>query len=233
MQFDVHQYKREDLLRMAQTVALGSIFLPLPAHLIDGTNSKWDVENLGMFGGIYQGVKSAADGVATHGLSNLGSLFGSVNQAGMQDLANAAVAARVPGFGGSAVQALYGIAPNQFLTVLFQGPEYKQFRFEWTLSPETPQESEALRRILRAFRNTMMPNVAPMGAIWSYPNIFRIAIRPNSKYMIKFKPAVCRNFTWTPTPFGQPAFHRPDPNTPTKADNLWVRPPQCKWWPNS
>lgn len=121
-------------------------------------------------------------------------------------------------------QSLLGVSPNQFMTILLEGPKFKRFSFVWTFSPNDFREADILRQIVRSFNNWMSPTRAgPVGSIWAFPKIFWISIMPNSKFMLKFKPAVLESFLINPTPGGKAAFYH---NQPGGSDAEGNNPPQ-------
>lgn len=122
---------------------------------------------------------------------------------------------RIPGgqTGLTAAQALLGIAPNNFLMIILNGPTYKQFAFEWTLAPETPQDAANLRRILVNIKNWQAPGLRASGAIFDFPRIFQLGFVPNAGNLFKFKPAVLQNLVVNYAPFGNASFLKKTPQT--------------------
>jgi hypothetical protein len=103
-----------------------------------------------------------------------------------------------------------GFAPNQFMTIVLEGPKYKTFELHWSLTPTSPAEAEMLRAIIRAFQNAQAPGVSTTGLLWAFPKIFKIGIYPNSAFMMKYKKCVLTDFAVNLTPYGQAAFRRED-----------------------
>jgi len=224
MRFQINQYSRAGLLEVGPLNEIGNIFLPLSQVMVDALNVEYDQKALGTFTGemvniaqkVREGLHMGSGATLDPGNSrNAVSSSASVNDS-LQSLLRqgAAFAPNVGGINfGEAAQAFFGIAPNQFLTILLQGPKYKMFEFQWKFSPNTPQDAIQLGRVIRMFQRQMSPSIAPSGAVWGYPAIWRIGILPNPLQMYKFKPAVLTTFTANYAPEGQPAFYRPDPAT--------------------
>jgi hypothetical protein len=123
----------------------------------------------------------------------------------------AQVAAQVAAGGAvNAGSVLLGIGLNQFVTLLFVGPKYKRFEFQWAVAPHSQLESDTLRRIANVFKNAMAPKMALQGGIWKFPKLFKIGFFPNSKFMYKFKPSVLETFSANYTPSGRASFLRSD-----------------------
>ena len=101
-----------------------------------------------------------------------------------------------------------GYAPNQFLTIMLQGPEYKQFQLSWDLSPRNVGESNRLNIILNFLKNSAAPGITLGGLYFTFPQIFQLAYWPNPQYLIKFKPAVLVDVNVSYSPTGAPAFFR-------------------------
>jgi hypothetical protein len=209
LRFQVSDYSRQSLLTLGRLNTVGNIIMPLPTNLVDAHNVDYDQQALGTLLGS-----------ATNTIAGMGPGRETANQlAASQNLGRAAVGLGIAGgqslttaFGSLAgslinpARALAGMSPNQFLTILLQGPKYKTFEFAWRLSPKTPNESKVLKDIRRAFNNYMAPGLFLGGAIFTFPRIFQIAIMPNSQYMYKFKPSVLRSFSINFTPASQAAF---------------------------
>ena len=105
-----------------------------------------------------------------------------------------------------AAYAAFGVAPNQFLTVMLKGPQYKKHEFSWKLSPRNEQESEAVRKIILTLNNAIAPGVT--GAYFTFPKVFEIKFNPNENVLYKFKPAVIESMSVNYAPSGAPAFYR-------------------------
>ncbi len=216
LRLEVSNYSRASLLRLGTLVTIGNIILPLPHVLIDAHNVSYDAKPFGPGVGAFltarggpgrpDNVLSASQPIERQ-FQELGVAFGGAAQSILGSLVGTIL---------NPAQAFLGIAPNRFLTVLLEGPAYKEFTLTWRFSPKTEQESEALRIIRRDLNNYMSPGLGVGGLVFRFPKIFKISIMPNSKYMYKFKPAVIKGFHCNYTPGGQAAFYKARPGT----DNL-------------
>src|SRR5262249_6682050 len=110
---------------------------------------------------------------------------------------------------GKVLSAATSYSPNQFLTVLLEGPRYKRFQMQWLLSPRNPTESKNLNLILNRLRNAASPSLAANNLLFKFPKIFQLVLQPNSQYVVKFKPAVVENIVIEYTAAGAPSFFRP------------------------
>lgn len=213
--FTISAYKRTDLNSVGTFVNANypGIIMPLPSQLIDTNHVNWQEVEVGTLAGTT--VSAIAEGIN----GNIGAAVGGLAAAGLGLLAagNAAAGSGgVAGFAGGLAQgteAMLGISPNQFITLLMKGPTYKRHRFSWTLAPHNFAEANVLREIIRTFKNAMSPNyysITANGApiLWAFPKIFHLRLFPNSLFMYKFKPCVCDYFVANYTPGNRAAFFR-------------------------
>lgn len=239
MKFEVANYSRSNLLTVGTLNPIATIVLPIPLSLRDGHNVSYKTSEVGQVGGVLTGALSIGEAVKgmktgfkdtdlsiegmTKSISDVGKQIGKGLAGGAAGggamLAQSALAAaqkaasqigvniNAPAIG----QAFLGYSPNQFLTILLEGPRYKEYRFEWLLAPKNEQESASIKEIIRSFNNYMAPGLAAGGAIFTFPKIFKPAIMPNSRYMYKFKPSVLQGMEVNYTGGGQAAFYRESP----------------------
>lgn len=213
--FTISEYTRDTLNEVGafkSAPGYPGIVLPLPSEMHDLDSVNWAeieagvftgqaISNLGLAGGLVTGAVTGA--LQGFGGGNAGGFVGGlVGGATTGALNNAAVAL-----------SLKGVAPNQFVTLLMRGPQYKRHRFSWTLAPNNFKEADQLRQIIKTFRNGMavgVKNVALLNApvLWTYPKIFYLRFYPNSKFMYKFKPCVINNFAVDYAPAGKASFKR-------------------------
>jgi hypothetical protein len=210
MTFTLSEYTRQNLNTVGTFRDSGypGIIMPLPQQLVNNDQVLWQEVEIGTLPGVVvNGLATAAQGGQVVGQNAAGA-------AGLLGISAVAGALSLPvgGGGSDAVEAMLGFSPNQFVTMLMRGPQYKRHSFSWELSPTNYEEANILREIIKIFRNAMAPNVfgtfggAPI--VWTFPKIFYIRLYPNSKFMYKFKPAVCDHFTVNYSPGSRPAFSK-------------------------
>ena len=100
-----------------------------------------------------------------------------------------------------------GMAANNNLTLLFQGPSLRGFAFQFSLTPKDATESAMIKRIIRAFKQGMAPGVGGAGLFLQSPNIFKIEYR-NSEgqphpFLNRFKPLALTDMAVNYTPNNQ------------------------------
>jgi hypothetical protein len=206
--FTTSEYTRNGLSSVGtfQDSGYPGIVLPLPRELINNDSVDWHEVEVGTMPGV---ALNAAFGSGSN--ANLGPGLTA------EGVDSALIAVQNLSFGvlgnvAGGVRALAGFSPNQFVTMLMRGPQYKRHAFTWELSPTNFKEADVLRQIIRVFRNAMAPNTfgAVGGApiLWTFPKIFYIRLYPNSKFLYKFKPCVCDHFVVNYAPGGRPAFDK-------------------------
>jgi hypothetical protein len=230
LQFDIYNYKRASLQSVGTLGnAISTIVLPLSANLSDANSVKFGDTPLGIGGFAYDQAGIALSGININSLHNIGELSDAMARASTAaglGVAGAAVnssaaVANFLGLGGilDAGKAFLGFAPNQFMTVLFVGPEYKQFELVWALSPNSKDEAVTLRKIANTFKNAMSGKAALNGAIWLHPKIFWPSFHPNSRFLYKFKPCVLKRFIADYAPTGRASFFKDTDPNPLDGEN--------------
>ena len=175
----IGEYKRGgDIKKVVKTNKGDGFKLPIPMRLTDSNAVDWSAEKLGFVGAL-------SEGQVTQGILS--------------------AAGKAAGTSGLYAQSLAGIAPNEFLTLLFKGPVYKKFSLSFMLSPNTPEMSKKLHEMILNFKNAQAP--ADLGALFAYPSIFFIRFH-GSEYLFEFKPAVLESFTVDYAGAGVPAFYK-------------------------
>ncbi|HYT43467.1 MAG TPA: hypothetical protein VEP90_14105 [Methylomirabilota bacterium] len=214
MTFDIKEYSRHDLLTIGTLFPWGNgpnfIVMPLSEGLNDTLEARWEPKPIPWI------VGGAVDA-----FMGLGALADQGNEAAKQRIAD--VRKNIKGglgqlgtslpIGGDTISTLAGVAPNQFLTILYIGPEYKQYSFQWNISPRNAQESEQIRKICNTFKKAMSPTLE-FGILWGYPCIFKIMFQPNASQLYKFRPAILKRFSVNYTPLGTTSFYGAGQNAP-------------------
>lgn len=113
--------------------------------------------------------------------------------------AGQAVGARLMGRSTGAI-----INPN--LELLFSGPGLRTFNFTFKLTPRNIEESEVIRKIIRAFKRNSAVQTASSAFFLKSPRIFKLEYiykdGGQHPYLNKFKPCALTNFSVNYTPDG-------------------------------
>jgi hypothetical protein len=113
-----------------------------------------------------------------------------------------------PGAAGTVIEQAMGVAPNPWLTVVYQGPNFKDFKFSWKFSPDTAADSTVLLSVLNTFKKNMHSNLnaATNGVYLDYPRMVRPRFVPNDNTLWTFKYCVLKEVVVNWASGGLPAF---------------------------
>ena len=216
-------------------VSNDSIILPLPKNLQDNLNIKVGADELGITGSLAaestSGAEDAASATATiqsklkgmfgdakdeaASVSAIDSLAGVLNK-GLDTglfLARAGLGGIAPDI-AKGIGAGKGTAINPYATLVFSGVDLKVHTFEWLLSPDTPQEAETLRKIIRTIQRHVTPEMdgvlgesiskSTLGrGLLKYPSMVDCFFHGiNNKFFYKLKTSMVSQFNVDYTPNG-------------------------------
>lgn len=190
--------KGKNLMEMSLNIT-DTIILPLPQQMVDNHGVNYEQKELQQLAGSTVGGFSEL-------LGGNGSSAMSTFASGALGVLGSVASAVIGGNFTDAMAAQFGVAPNQFLTVMLKGPQYKKHEFSWKLSPRNEQESEAIRNIILTLNNAVAPGV--FGPLFTFPKVFQLSFSPNENLLYKFKPAVIENMSVNYAPSGAPSFYR-------------------------
>ena len=206
------------LSRMSERLIDGSekfaITLPIQQSVNDTNAVGWGEDKLNFVQAAVGGaLAEATKAVAGDGDNRAGDLFNSVAETAKQVADNSDVkqflATRVAksAIGSDLFTRSTGMAANNNLTLLFQGPSLRGFAFQFSLTPKDATESTEIKKIIRAFKQGMAPGVGAAGLFLQSPNIFKIEYR-NSEgqphpFLNTFKPLALTDMAVNYTPNNQ------------------------------
>lgn len=204
MNMQVSDYTRKNLMSVILNPKQ-TIRLPLPKQMVDSHGVTYEQKELGMAAG---GATSDFMGGIKGGDASITSMINSVGAT-----VGAAAISVADAFGGrigvpvqDIARAASGYAPNQFLTILLKGPQYKKHQFSWVFSPRNAAESERLRTIIATLNEYMSPGIAAMNRLFTFPKVFQLSFSPTPRMLYRFLPAVIENMTINYAPSG-PSFY--------------------------
>ena len=116
---------------------------------------------------------------------------------------------------GKALGASRGTAINPQSTLSFEGVQLRAFSFDWTLYPESREEAEAIKKIIRSIKRNILPNIQDVTggtgvagvadslsgntlarAFLTYPAVVSINLLGiDESHFLRFKPCMCDNIT--------------------------------------
>ncbi len=236
-------YKRLSLLDVQATLNTETqILLPVPLniqdnHAISYTETPFNPlygnflnQNFGKAEALFQSAVNNLGG----GQSAIGTSAAALSGLGGNLLAGAqAAAAGVTADTLQTIQA-FGYSPNQFVTILLKGPNYKQHSFSWHLVPKNYDESVMIQRIIRLLNNASAPGLEWGGSVFSFPSVVQCAFWPNYSYLFRFKPAVITRVSVNYVPGGVPSFYhaaeQERPDNPPESVQIQVDLLELEYW---
>lgn len=211
-----------------------TVCLPLPNELSDNTGVDYDNQNLEAVGDIINGA--AVSGVGSAALRNSGALLtgglskfakGMQTGTGVSGAITKALGGAIEGMipdaaqVTSAIQQSMGLAPNPNPSVMFRGPQLREFTYTWTIFPDNATQSAALRLMIKNIKQRVLPKAGSSdeAAVLEYPNMVQINFFPwdsaggstnpwgwGDNTIIKIKKCVIKSFNVNYTPTNVPAF---------------------------
>lgn len=170
-----------------------TIYLPLPAEFQTGVNPEWQIADTKVASGALQAVQDynnsgvSAGDTATNILNNALAI---INAPG----ANA--------IGGAAPNNIFNAA-NPKKQALFQGIQPRSFSFNWTFSPQSPQEAVMIATIARQFTKMSLPSLSSTDAsFFGFPAECKIAFSKNVLSFPKISSCVCNSVSINLSPAG-------------------------------
>ena len=215
MSFLFSEYNRQSVFGPATPMLSGgAVALPMPDSINDRPTVVWDPTS----------VTDKLMGGAEKILGNLGA-------GKLTSIPGVGAAGTAAGLYLGKVGAEQGLAINPYLIMLFKNPDLKQFRFSWTLTPRTADESDTLNDIVKTFKRNMLPDTYGGGlgsAVLKYPMLVKPEFHP-STYMFDFKQCAIKSINVDYTGAGMPAFFTTDAPVAIKFDieiqevDMWMR----------
>jgi len=112
--------------------------------------------------------------------------------------------AELPGALGVNVQDVVGsaarVALNPFKEVLFEAIDFRAFNFKYRFFPKSPEESQAVDKIIKLFKFHMHPDLSSNKLFFIYPSEFEIAYyfnKDENLYFHRLKPCVLESMDVT------------------------------------
>lgn len=202
----VNKYGRQSFLQAVKSNTTAGYQLPMPLQIVDTNSVKWEEEALGVVGGTAMNAMGGAQNIDLENIKSATEKF-SLSSV-LSSVKGAAISEGISKGGqvGGAISAMAGIAPNEFLTMLFKGPTYKRFELRFLISPNSSRDAQDIRKAVVEFKNAMAPSLSNGKYTFDYPDIFNVSFS-NENTLYAFKPSVLSNFSVNYNPPGLPAFH--------------------------
>ena len=196
---------------------LGTVMLPVPGGVADSNVVSWGPDNM-------DPASLAAANAVFDGLSKKGGVGGKLEETGTQ----LADALKEAGSSAEASEGLAGILTKQVtgvgniltrkkgkianpnMELLFNAPQLRPFSFTYRLSPRSREESVMVKRIIRMFKQSMMPSQSKSGLFLESPNTYKLTFHHGQKehnYLPKIKECALTSFNVNYTPDGNYATY--------------------------
>lgn len=194
-----------------------SVFLPIPNNLIDSTSLSYDNLDMGNFQGpIVAGITDAVVGAANAGTLEAAAVAAgkavssTISQFRTQTssvaLIEAAIRANIPARDiAGVVSQVRGNVINPQRTVQFNGVNLRTHEYSWRFSPNSPEESKAIRDIVTLFKTRALPERKDEYFL-NYPDLVFIEFIGLSKKLYHHRICLIESINVNYAPSGQPAF---------------------------
>ena len=188
-----------------------TVVLPMQPQLSETNGVSWSEDQLNP---VQKALGNfAIKTIQSKGLKDFGNALGGLRDRAKEALGDPATKQFVAAyFAGQAVGAnlvgrTSGMVINPNLELLFNGPNLRQFNFNFSLTPRSPEESEVCRKIIRAFKRNMAVSRSESNLFLRSPRIFKLQYvfkggKSDHPYLNKFKPCALTNFAVNYTPDG-------------------------------
>lgn len=174
------------------------ISMPLPEKIKDSLRVNYSTSDLGMAAvGAVFGQSLAESNKSGPGLTN--ALVGSASY-----VIRTLIAA-LPGGVGALGQKLSGTIPNPFSAAIFEKVTPRKFNFNWTIQPQTPEESNRLKDIINHLRYWSLPNPSKDGLILGVPYEWELSF-VGTNFLYSFSRCFMSNIDIDYSPNGFNAF---------------------------
>ena len=193
IQFDILEYKtkRPDpskgnlaFQEREQATVLKTIILPIQPSISDSNSVDWN-------SGQINPVELAAVGLSGQLMNptskeDIDKTLQNLVSKGITDNSNAQKAIRLylqqKAVGVSGLLSRFGGAVlNPNMELLFQGPQLRPFTFSFRLSPREKSEARMVKKIIRAFKESMSVKITSQELFLAAPNVYNI------KYVNRYK----------------------------------------------
>ena len=172
--------------------SIGSCLLPIPGGISDSNQVSWNQENMDP-AAIAKGqiaLRTIMEG--GEGLTDsVGDIANTLkNNAGIKEGVANLLAGAAAGTGQQLLTRTTGSVLNPNMELLFQGPQLRDFSFQFKLSPRDNKEAKEIIKIIRFFKQGMAPIRSQSRLFLKSPHTFKLQYlheNDDHKYLNKFK----------------------------------------------
>lgn len=157
-----------------RVTTVGQIFLPLPTNLGADYSANWSGNALSPLEyAIREYGKTGDIGAATEAYTKRMFLSG-VGLLGQTAAGKLGIASKTVAAAGGAVVKGAGVALNPFQQLLYSGPNFRTFSFDWVLSPASKEEAQSINKIIWYFKKYMHTASGIDDMFFAYPGFCTI-----------------------------------------------------------
>ena len=180
-EFDQVSSQRERRADRRHKRSIGSVTLPIPSQLVDANTVSWNNSSMNdlQMAGLRAGGEfmnsgkpiQAAQKIIDDGLTALDN-----NTGDAKDFLQNIILGQLPGINQSPNEILgrmQGQIINPNLELIFGGPTLRQFQYSFRLTPRNDKETQAVRSIIRFFKQGMAIKENATNLFLSAPNVFQ------------------------------------------------------------
>jgi hypothetical protein len=186
---------------------LATITLPIPSGITDRNPVDWQSDSIGELGRALSNV--SIESIKNGFVSGAQVAGGELNNAmsNSTDLTNTITAKLAEAAVGSSnlISRQFGAVLNPNLELLFNGPSLRSFTFNFRFTPRQKKEAEAVRKIIRQFKQAMSVKRSSSSLLLKAPHTFAISYLSNNEnhpYLNRFKECALTDCSVNYTPDG-------------------------------
>lgn len=190
---------------------LTSIVLPMPSGGISDRNSvSWGDGKLDLAATAFSGaalgfLEGGAKGAGNAAKNDINLIMGKDGKDMLGELVKAKSLESALG-SSNLLSRLSGLAINESLELLFDGPQLREFSFSFKMTPRSKNEAQMVRSIIRTFKQAMSVKRSESVLLLKSPHTFRISYLTSTQdhpYLNRFKECALTNCSVNYTPDGQ------------------------------
>ena len=179
---------------------IGSCILPIPGGISDSNQVSWNQENMDPIAIAKANVALQAILRGGEGLTDaVGGIAETLkSESGLKDSVANVIAGAASGTGSQLLTRRTGAILNPNMELLFQGPQLRDFTFQFKLSPRSSKETEEVIKIIRFFKQGMAPIRSKSRLFLKSPHTFKLQyIHENNdhKFLNRFKECALQSCT--------------------------------------
>jgi hypothetical protein len=205
--FDQQKFGFSERSRTIQST-IGTVVLPIPAGISDQNAVTWsdgtmNAAEAALANLALSGIEKGGEGLTSTATDIANTIVGASDD--VKKAIAASFAGQATGVAGILARTT-GAIINPNLELLFNAPTLRPFNFTFKLSARSKREAEAIRSIIRFFKQGMSPIRTESNLFLKAPHTFQLQYLHRGKqhnYLNRFKECALQSFSVDYTPEGQ------------------------------